>query len=272
MATGLLSLPPELLIQILEYVIDNGPHAGLTFTSQPPVGLPRTSQTSTRLVLDPTYSSAACLRILLVCRQLRQVLTKVAFQRTAFVVRAGYRATLSTLQPLQRYQIENLRNITLLFEPYRFGLMTSWRWPFNSEALHLDTLAIAFTHTSPGDPRALEDLTTQNIIELVRLLRQLEHVKRLRFIQNGTFANPSFRMWCNQVVGRLLKEDHYQRYDAHGAPHIETTWWVWHFNDDEKSFEFVAQPAKAVVSEPSYMEAVAPLVARLMSEMEAVST
>lgn len=272
MTTGLLSLPPELLLQILEYVVDNGPHAGLTSSVVPVSGHGGTSQTLTNSVLDPTYSSAACLQTLLVCRRLQEIFTKVAFQRTVFVVSGGYCTSLTTFQPLQHHQLESLRSIILLFEPYRFGSMTSWKWPFNVEALHLDTLTIAFTHTSPGDPRASDQLTAQNTLELVRLLRKLEHVKRLRFMQNGTFANPSFRTWYSQLVGLVLKEDHYQRYDASGGPHIESTWWSWHFNAAEKSFEFVARPVKAVVPEPSYMEMVAPLVAQLMSEMELAST
>ena len=257
---GLLSLPTELLLQILGYVLDHGPDAGLTYST--PDAVPQEgNQRFTGLILDPTYSASACLHILLVCRQLRVAFTKLAFQRTVFVVANGHRASLHTLQPLQRDQMNNLRNVMLLFEPYRIGLVTSWRWPFGAEALRLDTLTIAFTTACPTDSRMTEPLPTQNTRELVGLLRRLEHVRRLRFVQNATVAIPDFRTWYSQVVGHLLKEDHYQRYDAAGAPRVENTWWDWRFDATEK----------AIVSEPDYMEMVAPLIAKLMDDLEAAS-
>lgn len=117
-----------------------------------------------------------------------------------------------------------------------------------------------------------DDYIKQSTRDVVGLLRRLEHVKSLKFVQNAAFTKRRFQAWYNQIIGLVLKEDHFQRYDAPEAPHIEATWWEWRFDSAEKSFEFTACPAKPVMLESDYMEMVAPLVARLMSEMEAGSS
>jgi hypothetical protein len=66
----------------------------------------------------------------------------------------------------------------------------------------------------------------------------------------------------------MLKEDHYQRYDVPGAPNVEKTWWVWGYDYVDNTFELVAQPPKPVLPEAEYIEFVAPMVRRLMSDME----
>lgn len=269
---GLLSLPTELLLHILGYVVDHGPDAGLIYSAPPDSVSRGSNQVFSGLILDPRYSSSACLHILLVCRQLRDASTNLAFQRTVFVVASGDSASLRILQPLQHYPMNNLKNVILVFKSCDSGSVTSWRWPFNNETLSLDTLTIAFTPLSPADPRTLSgNFAMRNTSEMVELLRRLEHVRRLRFVQNAAVYTSSFRTWYNQLIGHLLKEDHYQRYDAPGAPHLENTWWDWQFNPSERSIEFVALPAKTIVPEPDYLEMVAPLIAKLMQDMEIAS-
>ncbi|KAJ4355663.1 uncharacterized protein N0V89_003683 [Didymosphaeria variabile] len=267
---GFLALPIELRLQILENVIDDRPNAGLVYPTVSATAKSDFNRTSQGLILDLGHSSAANLKILCVCRQLRDEFTQAAFRRTVFIIRDPYHVNAKILQPLQHVHLENLRRVMLVFQAYRLSQLTSWRRPFNREDLHLDNLTIALQSTTQHTvgPMMSDDYIKQSTRDVVGLLRRLEHVKSLKFVQNAAFTRRRFQAWYNQIVGLVLKEDHYQRYDAPEAPHIEATWWDWHFDSAEKSFEFIARPAKPVVPEPDYMEMVAPLVAKLMSEME----
>jgi hypothetical protein len=271
---GLLSLPVELRLQILEHVIDGAPNAGLKYPTVSTTVKPDSNRTFQGLILDIGYSASASISILLVCRQLRNELNKTAFQRTVFVIRDPYQVGAKYFQNLQRTQLESLRRVILVFQASRFGQLTSWRRPFNLEGLHLDNLTIALQsgtqHTMGG---GLSDAYISNTTrDVVGLLRRLEHVNSFKIVQNAALTTQLFQAWYSQIIGLVLKEDHYQRYDAPNAPQIETTWWDWHFDAAEKSFEFIARTPKPVIPEPDYMEMVAPLVARLMSAMEAGST
>lgn len=213
------------------------------------------------------------MNLLLLCRQMRDECTQLVYRCTVFVMPLRRHFSPGTLRPLHRHQCENLRNVILAIEPRRFvDLVASWTRPFATDTCHLNRLTIAFTPLtgsgSQEDDVEEDDFALINTSKVVELLRRLEHVDRLRFVQNATCFRRDFYMCYNQIVGLLLKEDHYQRYDAPGAPHIEATWWNWNFNAAEQSFEFAARPAKPITPEPQYMEAVAPLVAKLMSEME----
>ncbi|KAF9737656.1 hypothetical protein PMIN06_010339 [Paraphaeosphaeria minitans] len=272
--TGLLSLPVELRLHILEYVIDGAPNAALKYPTVSATVTPESNRTFQGLILDLGYSAAANLNILLVCRQLRNEFTRAAFQRTVFVIRDPYYVNARYFQNLQRIQLGSLRRVMLVFQAYRLSQLTTWRRPFNLEGLHLDNLTIALQsatqHTVGGV--LSEDYLANSTRDVVGLLRRLEHVNSFKIVQNAAFTTQRFQAWWYQIVGRILKEDHYQRYDAPDAPHIEATWWDWHFDHAEKSFEFTARPAKPVVAEPDYVEMVAPLVAKLMNAIEAGSS
>jgi hypothetical protein len=271
---GLLSLPVELRLQILEHVIDGAPNAGLKYPTVSATIKPDSNRTFQGLILDIGYSASTNLNVLLVCRQLRYESSKMAFQRTVFVIRDPYQVGAKYFQSLQRTQLESLRRVMLVFQAYRFSQLTSWRRPFDLEGLHLDNLTIALQsgtqHTMGGV--LSDDYISNSTRDVVGLLRRLEHVNSFKIVQNAAFTTQRFEAWYSQIIGLVLKEDHYQRYDAPDAPQVETTWWDWHFNAAEKSFEFIARPSKPVVPEPDYMEMVAPLIASLMSAMEAGSS
>ncbi|KAK7181614.1 hypothetical protein DPSP01_011383 [Paraphaeosphaeria sporulosa] len=270
----LLSLPIELRLQILECVIDGSPNAGLKYPKVCATVRPESNRNFQGLILDLGYSAAATLNVLLVCRQLRNEFTKAAFQRTVFVIRDPYYVNAKYFRNLQRVQLDSLRRVMIVFQAYRLSQLSSWRRPFNLEGLHLDNLTIALQsatqHTVGGV--LSEDYLANSTRDVVGLLRRLGHVNSFKIVQNAAFTTQRFQAWWYQIIGLILKEDHYQRYDAPDAPQIETTWWDWHFDSAEKSFEFIARPAKPVVPEPDYMEMVAPLVASLMSAMEAGSS
>lgn len=65
----------------------------------------------------------------------------------------------------------------------------------------------------------------------------------------------------------MLKEDHHQRYDFPGAPHLPVNWWECTFNDEEQSFELVATKPMEVVEEGEYLEMVKPKIEKVMGEI-----
>lgn len=91
---------------------------------------------------------------------------------------------------------------------------------------------------------------------------------KLRFIRNGANIKGYFRTWFNRLVGLILKEDHHQRYDFPGAPHLPVRWWDWRFDEGEQSFELVARDPVGVVEEQEYMEMVKPWIEQLIRGME----
>ena len=136
------------------------------------------------------------------------------------------------------------------------------KWPYNIENLQLESLTIAL-HMS-NQWHYPSNYTT----DMVGLLRRLQNVKTLKFVLNGANVKGFFKTWYNRLIGLILKEDHFQRYDAPGAPNLEDTWWIWSYDDEKRWFELVAQKPKEVMVESDYMEMVKPLVQRLVADME----
>jgi hypothetical protein len=170
-------------------------------------------------------------------------------------VKLGY------LNPLQ---LDALRNVTIVVAgQIQFRDMLEWaKYPFDMEDLHLDTLSVIF-HRSAHRHNP-HDFTRP----LVRLLRRLQNVHRMRFVRNGANIKGYFKTWFNRLVGLILKEDHHQRYESPGAPHLPAFWWGWRFDEGRQSFELVAREPMGVVEEQEYMEMVRPWVEQLIREME----
>jgi hypothetical protein len=141
--------------------------------------------------------------------------------------------------------------------------MVHWlKWPYNIENLQLESLTIAL-HMS-NDWHYPSNYNT----DMVGLLRRLQNVRTLKFVLNGANVEGFFGTWYNRLIGLILKEDHFQRYDAPGAPNLEDTWWIWSYDEEKRWFELVAQQPKEVTVESDYMEMVKPLVQRLFADME----
>lgn len=130
------------------------------------------------------------------------------------------------------------------------------------EELQLESLTIAMHMSTHWHYPS--DFTS----DMVGLLRRLQNVKVLRFVLNRANVKGFFKTWYNRLIGLVLKEDHFQRYDAPGAPNMEKTWWIWSYDENARWFELLAQKPKPVMNEADYMEMVKPWVERLVADME----
>ncbi|PSN74164.1 hypothetical protein BS50DRAFT_9423 [Corynespora cassiicola Philippines] len=257
MKSPFLALPAELRVHILSYALIQQPNTGFTRAR------PKDESSYHGIVLDDSYSSSDHLSILLTCRQFRQDITSQAFKSTSFVITDIYSSLSTLLQPLQPYHISSLRKISFVAGARQFREMVHWyRWPFNMESLRLEELAVVMHRSAHWHYPS--DFTT----DMVGLLRRLQNVEMLKFVRNAANVKGFFHTWYNRLVGLILKEDHFQRYDAAGAPNIEVTWWEWSFDEGESSFQLDARPPKKVVPEDEYMEFVKPKVERLVKDME----
>lgn len=250
-----LSLPTELRLQCLGYVFTQPPNAGFIQCEKPSVG------SYHGLLLDSNYSASSQLNILLTCRQFRADFTCLAFSITTFIVKVTSTSLTAMLQPLQDHQLSNLRKVAIEVSPERMRELVSWEsYPFDRGDVRLRELIIVLQRTGRWHYPA------QYTRELVALTRRLRNVEVLRFVRNSAYVNGSFRPWYHRLVGLILKEDHYQRYDAPNAPLVEATWWVWSYDYFTNSFQLLAQPPKPVMPEPEYIEMVAPMVRGLMGD------
>jgi hypothetical protein len=248
----LLALPAELRNQCIGYALAQQLDAGFT-----------RSATYHGLVLDQQYSASAQLSVLLTCRQFYLDFYQLAYRNTTFVLRDDCDSINGLLGRLRREQIECIGKIAFVTSPARIHELVHWStYPFNLEGLRLRELSVVLYRSEDWH------FPSQYTRDLVALLRRLRNVQKLRFVRNFAHVSGSFRTWYNRLIGLVLKEDHYQRYDAPGAPNVEATWWNWSYDYADNTFELVAQPPKPILPEAEYIEFVAPMVRRLMSDME----
>jgi hypothetical protein len=251
-ASPLLALPAELRNHCIGYALAQAPDAGFMC-----------SATYHGLVLDQQYSASAQLSILLTCHQFHLDFYQLAYRSTTFILRDDCDSINGLLGRLRREQIECIERIAFVTSPTRIHELVHWfSYPFNLEDLHLQELSVVLYRSEDWH------FPSQYTRDLVALLRRLQNVKKLRFVRNFAHVSGSFRTWYNRLIGLILKEDHYQRYDAPGAPNVEVTWWNWSYDYADNTFELVAQPPKPILPEAEYIEFVAPMVRRLMSDME----
>lgn len=127
---------------------------------------------------------------------------------------------------------------------------------FIRECVRLDALYVA--------PHTWSDWTDTKA--MTGYLRQLKNIRTIHFIPLNNELQ-THRNNCYSLIGAILKEDHYERYDAIGAPHLETTWWKWSHNRNSQIFTFTAQDARPVMEEETYMVSVKPLIDDLMEDL-----
>ena len=245
------SLPTELRLHIAAYVLEQSPSTG--FTQIGGTAKPRPLfqvQQNHGLSLIPNYTAASNLALLLVCRQFRDDFTRLALQKTIFVLH------IDPARVIADQSEALLQNVHRLAIQCHSDVITSWHeYPFDKECLKLDELHIGMM----GAP---------NSMEVVKLLRRLRNVQCLRFIKTQELARDYLSLY-NNFIGAMLKEDHYQRYDAPNAPNLEFTWWTWSLSKEEQHLTLVAQGPKPVMEEEDYMLFVKPLVDDVMMWAEA---
>ena len=229
--TTFLSLPTELRLQIATYALEQPAYVGL---------IP--SWSSGRV--DATYSSADSLSVLLVCRQFHHEFANLAFQMTRFILNSH------TMQAMHRLSVAKQKNLRKLVIPGACLSGELWHsYPFNNDDLRLDELCI---------------ITSDGYNTVPNLLRRLQHVKKLRILpcrEGGHYYDTYSRL-----LGAIYKEDHYQRYDAPGAPNIGSTWFEACLNVEDMSFDFVARKPEPVLAEEDYMVMMKPKIDTLMED------
>ncbi|OAL48491.1 hypothetical protein IQ07DRAFT_102619 [Pyrenochaeta sp. DS3sAY3a] len=246
---SLLSLPAELRLHIAAYAFNQQPNAGLMKSNIPlSRGFPSRMQRRSGLCIDPGYSASSNLALLLVCRQFYHDFKDIAFQFTRFIITANPAGTIAQ-QPDQL--LKRLR--TLLIQCDSASITTWQTFPFNNSTIKLDELTLVL-ECIPHD------------LEMPRLLRRLKNIRVLKFIVSSQ-KYISSRLEVNRMCGGILREDHYQRYDAPNAPNIEATWWEWSSSGKDNIFTLIAQPPRPIMEEQEYMRYVKPKVDRIMQNM-----
>lgn len=248
--TNILSLPSEIRCLCLEYVFDD--NFGVT-------GLQ--CDKSGTIISAQDYSAASNMAPLLACKQFYLDGSLVAFKRTHFAVTNLYIDVPDRLSNLSPRQVQAIKSIALTVDKRHFRALESWgQYAFGYSNLDLDVLTIVLHQSSQ---HYLFDFTA----DVVRLLRNLQGVRRLVFVRNRAHVKGAFKTWCNRLVGLLLKTDHHERYNVQ-PPNPEQTWWTWEFSDTAQMFTLEACPSKPMLEEESYMQEIKPLVDRLMLSIE----
>lgn len=241
MRTGFLSLPTELRLQIASYALEQ---------------LPADEKGREELLhhfQGPLYKASDNLAIRLVCRQCNYDFSRLAIQKTAFVLRHEPTRKIDT-QP-----DELLRDVRILVVGGRL-IVNQWKkFPFNRECLSLDELSL---YDTLGFNEHRQDV--------VRMLRCLQNVKQVSFSEGSSLI--SERLGFCRLIGHILKEDHYQRYDSPHAPQPEATWWSWSYKNGQKRELLIAQEPKPIMEEQDYLLLIKPKVDELMEQMILLST
>ncbi|XPT03446.1 hypothetical protein M3J09_012539 [Ascochyta lentis] len=245
--TKFLTLPVELRLRIAEYALEQHPAAGIPHTG---LHLPESKH---------QYRPSENLSLLRVCRQFELDFTSLAYNKTRFTLWTEKDVT--CIQGLPLRKLRSMRKLG--FNP---SSVRSERWTGTGsldsyfcslEQLRLDELSIFWSH---------KWIQMVDVRSLVLFLRRLRHVKTIKFVLYGK-QERNRSDYC-ALVGAIMKEDHFQRYDALGAPNIEATWWDWNLNTEGDIITFQAQEPRPVLPEEDYMLLMKPKVDALMAEAE----
>ncbi|OSS48197.1 hypothetical protein B5807_07866 [Epicoccum nigrum] len=244
MTTTFLSLPVELRLRIAEYGI---------FEQTLSLGFPWLRDVFKH---DHDYKPSENLALLLVCRQFHDDFTQLAYSNTKFTVCCdGIDQALVRLHELPEYKTRNIRR--LAFGPDTL-IGVCERFLLEAPQLQLHQLDIICSEWYLQD---------HGIPDVVSFFRRLSNTKFIKLILYEVERDFSLKTFC-ALIGAIMKEDHYQRYDAPGAPNIETTWWDWCLSLDSDYITFEAQPPRPILLEEDYMLLMKPKVDGLMALAE----
>jgi len=242
MQATLLSLPTELRLQIAEYSLEQEPDSGLS--------LPGEDEYVPKLgCSDPSNLS-----LLLVCRQFRDDFTDIAYQKTRFVLGCSAKAV------IEEQSDDKLKHIRMLAINCTHDSVFTWLKTgllFNKDCLHLDELCFIMSRSDDFDQS-----------EMVKLLRCLRNVGTIRFVVSHKTNSADRKGWA-RLIGRMLKDDHYHRYDAPNAPDLGSTWWDWKLSELDRGLTLTAREPKPPMDEEEYISFVAPHIHRLMAMVAA---
>ena len=238
-----LDLPTELRLRIAEYALELHPATGIP----PPSGPLRESRTG--------YRPSQNLALLLVCRRFNSDFAQLAYNKTRFSI-WNWRQS-DNLRQLSSHSTRSIRSI-MLYAPV--NEVNSWgSHCYDLQQLHLDELVILCDR--------FFFVISKDVLDVAAFLRRLLHVKTLKFVMYGDTAKRRRSHYC-RLIGAIMKEDHFQRYDAPGAPNIEACWWDWHLDSLGETITFTAQEPRPILPEEEYMLLMKPKVDAMMTEAE----
>jgi hypothetical protein len=246
--TTFFSLPTELRLQIVDYVLEQKPNAGFIL------------QKLSKLSLDSGYISVAKRRlsIRLVCRQFNHDFTQLVFQSTTFTILCNpghpndtpphFPSKIARLVRRQPDEVlKDVRKLIIDCAGQASPIMLWQQFPLNRACVQLDELSLLMQ--GPFEVTGMADI-----------MRQLKNVKMIRFIKHR-------QLECYKLMAAILQRDHYYRYDAPDAPNLGITWWEWSYSDEEGSFRCVVQATMPVMEEQEYMVFVKPKVDGVMERI-----
>lgn len=253
--TSFFDLPPEIRTKIYALIFDPS-HSRKQAYHEHPDSPTLPNQPA---ILQPNYFASDILLPLLTCRQFAHDAQPLAFSRTLFVVRNPYtsknvRLRLTTHLP--PHLVSSIRHIAFVAEADHFRSMRHWGGsPFGCALLsHVENLDIVLFKSSYW--HYLFDFNTL----FISLLRGLEGVERVSWVQNGSRVKPHFHTWFNRFVRTMLQVDRFERFgieDGVGAdggggggssvwkgPNPEKVWWEWAFDAEAQIASLRAVRAK----------------------------
>ncbi len=253
----LLTLPVELRLLIAEFVLEQDDTAGEPI---PP------SQRTDALALLPSQC-AENLSLRLVCRQLTQELTRLAYKKTIFLLFGSLTSKYgSRMQELPVQTFDHIRKLTFASasrcRPSGDSFEAWEGYVFNEKRMHLDELVLFWSLGYTAHQ------SNQIWIPFFRRLKNVQTIKIILYhpwIDVGTLQPATA---YRSLVGAFMKVDHFERYDAPGAPNIEATWWAWSYEHDRQIITLKAQEPRPALPEEDYMRLMKPQVDALMAEAE----
>ncbi|KAF2624764.1 hypothetical protein BU25DRAFT_133685 [Macroventuria anomochaeta] len=236
-----LDLPVELRLRIAEYALEQRPGTGI-----PHIGRHLENYKG-------GYRPSENMSLLLVCHQFNRDFTQLAYNKTRFMLWTYGHGT--GLQGLPLYKLRSIRK--LVYRPDTSEMQSWGSYLYNLEQLHVDELVFLWHY----------QWTRPSIKIVISFLRRLLHINTIKFVLYAKREGKNRSDYCS-LVGAIMKEDHFQRYDAPGAPNVEATWWDWHLDTQENIITFRAQDPRPVLPEEDYMLLMKPEVDALMAEAE----
>lgn len=237
-----LDLPTELHLRI----------AGFALEQHPAVGIPHTRYS---LPERDDYRPSENLGLLLVCRRFNSDFAQLAFNKTRIPI--WTKRQRDSLQQLPSHKLGSVRTIV---DRAPSGEITAWgSYCYGLQQLNLDELVILCNK--------FFFVSSRDAVEVAALLRRLLNVKIVKFVMYDDWTGNKRSNYC-RLVGAIMKEDHFQRYDAPGAPNIEARWWDWHLSPLAETMTFTAQNPRPHLPEEKYMLLMKPKIDAMMAEAE----
>lgn len=237
-----LDLPTELRLRIAEFAFEQHPAVGI-----PPTRLP--------LPVRDDYRPSKNLALLLVCRRFNSDFAQLAFKKTRISI--WTKKERDNLLLLPSHKLGSIRTIV---DRAPSSVITAWgSYCYCLQQLNLDELVVLCNK--------FFFISNRDAIDAAALLRRLSNVKIVKFVMYDDWMGTKRSHYC-RLIGAIMKEDHFQRYDAPGAPNIEARSWDWDLSPLADTITFTAQSPRPHIPEEEYMLLMKPKIDAMIAEAE----